>query len=417
MTSVIEAVDAVIREARTLLGSGQGTSPGAPTQPDDPANPPGWNGPAAAAAETTSTRLHGLRGELATAHTAAVTAMSVGPDIARNAHTGLDTIETGWQTDKAQLGPFAATPEGKVALAVAGQGRIAETQSLVFDVATQYGDAAANVNDATASLPETEQHTAKTDPADPEHKHPKDGSDPLTDHGEDAEGDHTDDLLAGTGSPDPTANPLFGQAKMVAEPTGIPPQPMMPPPPSMPMGMPTGGMPMGGGPSGGGGGLSSLLQPLTQAATTAASAAKSGPQDDVDDGDQPDHDAGTGTRVVKNADRALGLPYIWGGGGAGGPSGGGFDCSGLAQFAVAQATDGRVLLPRTTYEQILVGERVDPSDARAGDLIFSNFSSPGVPEHVQIYAGDGKVVEAQQSGVPVKYSNAPTGSIVVKRVV
>lgn len=414
MTSVVEAVDAVIREARTLLGSGQGAAPSAPTQPGGPRNPQGWNGQAAGAAETISTRLLGLRGKLTDAHTAAITAMSVGPDIARNAHNGLDAIETGWQTDKEQLEPFAGTPEGKVALAVAGQGRIAETQSLVFDIATQYGDAAANVDDATANLPETEEHPTGTDPTDPEHKHPKDGSDPLTDQSEDLEGDHTDDLLAGTASPDPTANPLFGQAKMAAEPAGMAAQPMMPS--GMPMGMPTGGMPTGAGmPSGAG--LSSLLQPLTQAATTAASAADTAPQGDVDDSDQPDHDASTGARVVKNADRALGLPYIWGGGGAGGPTGGGFDCSGLSQFAVAQATDGRVLLPRTTYEQIHVGERIDPSNARAGDLIFSNFSSPGVPEHVQIYAGDGKVIEAQQSGVPVKYSNASTGSIVVKRVV
>ncbi|MBE5477735.1 hypothetical protein E3G68_005068 [Mycobacteroides abscessus] len=416
MTSVVEAVDAVIREARTLLGSGHGAVPSAPTQSGAPATPHGWNGEAAGAAESTSTRLHGLRGKLSDAHTAAITAMSVGPDIARNAHNGLDSIETGWQTDKEQLGPFAGTPEGNLAIALAGQGRIAETQSLVFDIATQYGDAAANVDDATANLPQTEEHAPGTDPADPEHKHPKDGSDPLTDQGEESDGAHTDDLLAGTASPDPTANPLFGQPKMAAEPGGIPTQPMMPP--GMPMGMPAGGMPAGGGmPSGTG--LGSLLQPLTQAATTAAGAAGSAPQGDSDDsaGDKPDHDASTGARVVKNADRALGLPYIWGGGGAGGPTGGGFDCSGLAQFAVAQATDGRVLLPRTTYEQIHVGERVDPSQARAGDLIFSNFSSPGVPEHVQIYAGDGKVIEAQQSGVPVKYSNAPTGAIVVKRVV
>ena len=404
MTSVIECVDAVIQEARTLLGSGQGAVPSAPARPGSVATPQGWNGQAAGAAETTSSRLHGLRGKLTDAHTAAVTAMSVGPDIARNANNGLDTIETGWQTDKEQLGPFVGTPEGKVALALAGQGRIAETQSLVFDIATQYGDAAANVEDATANLPETEEHDGTTDPTDSDHRHLEDGSDPLT--------DQSDDLLAGTASPDPTAHPLFGQAKMAAEPVGTSAQPMMPP--GMPMGMP-GGMPTGGIPSGAG--LTSLLQPLTEAATAAASAADTAPQDDVDDSDRPDHDASTGARVVKNADRALGLPYTWGGGGAGGPTGGGFDCSGLAQFAVAQATDGRVILPRTTYDQIHVGERVDPSDARVGDLIFSNFSSPGVPEHVQIYAGDGKVIEAQQSGVPVKYSNAPPGSIVVKRVV
>ena len=51
-----------------------------------------------------------------------------------------------------------------------------------------------------------------------------------------------------------------------------------------------------------------------------------------------------------------------------------------------------------------------------GDLVFSNFSAPGVPEHVSLYVGDGKIIEAQQTGVPVKYSTAPTDDIVVRRV-
>jgi cell wall-associated NlpC family hydrolase len=139
--------------------------------------------------------------------------------------------------------------------------------------------------------------------------------------------------------------------------------------------------------------------------------------DTTDQKPDTDSDAHTGSKVVQNADHALGLPYIWGGGNTNGPTEGGFDCSGLTQWAVAQATGGQVLLPRTTYDQIHAGHTVNPTNARPGDLIFSNFSAPGVPEHVQIYAGDGRVIEAQQTGTPVKYSRAPSGDIVVRRVV
>ncbi|MEV3960089.1 C40 family peptidase [Nocardia sp. NPDC050193] len=124
-----------------------------------------------------------------------------------------------------------------------------------------------------------------------------------------------------------------------------------------------------------------------------------------------------GGRAAQVADGALGLPYIWGGGGAGGPSGGGFDCSGLTQYAIAQATDGEVVLPRTTYEQIYAGERIDPRDVRAGDLVFpaSSFSSRG-PEHVQLAAGNGMVIEAPYSGATVTYSPMPPSAVVVRVV-
>ncbi|NUS91951.1 MAG: peptidase P60 [Nocardia sp.] len=128
-------------------------------------------------------------------------------------------------------------------------------------------------------------------------------------------------------------------------------------------------------------------------------------------------DKSKGGRAAQVADGALGLPYIWGGGGAGGPSGGGFDCSGLTQYAIAQATNGEVVLPRTTYEQIYSGERVDPRDVRAGDLVFpaASFSSRG-PEHVQLAAGNGMVIEAPYSGATVTYSPMPASAVVVRVV-
>ncbi|MCX5046266.1 C40 family peptidase [Aldersonia sp. NBC_00410] len=121
--------------------------------------------------------------------------------------------------------------------------------------------------------------------------------------------------------------------------------------------------------------------------------------------------AQAGRRVVDAARGALGLPYVWG---AEGPDS--YDCSGLAQMSVAKATDGHLVMPRTTYDQINLGDRVDPRDVQPGDLVFCNFSDRG-PEHVQIYAGDGRVIEAQQSGVPVKYSTFNPAGAVIKRVV
>jgi cell wall-associated NlpC family hydrolase len=113
--------------------------------------------------------------------------------------------------------------------------------------------------------------------------------------------------------------------------------------------------------------------------------------------------------AVRRALAQLGKPYVWG---ATGPSS--FDCSGLVQYAYKGVG---VDLPHHTYEQMRVGQQVPPGEAQAGDLVFSNFSGPGQPEHVQLAIGDGQVVEAQQNGVPVKVSAMPTGHVVVKRVV
>ncbi|MBF6164671.1 C40 family peptidase [Streptomyces gardneri] len=126
-------------------------------------------------------------------------------------------------------------------------------------------------------------------------------------------------------------------------------------------------------------------------------------------------DGTKGGNAVLAASKWLGTDYVWGGGGAGGPSGGGFDCSGLTQYAIAQASNGEVVLPRTTYEQIYSGVRVHPDDVRAGDLVFpgSSFSTRG-PEHVQLAAGNGMVIEAPYTGSVVKWSRMDSNSVVVR---
>lgn len=120
--------------------------------------------------------------------------------------------------------------------------------------------------------------------------------------------------------------------------------------------------------------------------------------------------SGMGADAVRAARSALGIPYVWGGGGALGPSKGGFDCSGLTSYAIAKGTHGRLILPRTTYDQIHSGRAVALNRLVPGDLVFSNFSAPGRPEHVAIYIGNGQVIEAPHRGAPVRVAQVPSGA-------
>lgn len=123
--------------------------------------------------------------------------------------------------------------------------------------------------------------------------------------------------------------------------------------------------------------------------------------------------------VINAALAQVGVPYAWGGGDAHGPTRGisdgggaadragdrykvGFDCSGLALFAYAQIG---VAVPHQT-EAIWARFQpaiTDRAAVQPGDLILlsDNGRASGV-HHVAIYLGDGRVVEAPQSGEVVK---------------
>ena len=110
--------------------------------------------------------------------------------------------------------------------------------------------------------------------------------------------------------------------------------------------------------------------------------------------------------VIRRAGTQIGVPYSWGGGSLTGPSRGvdqgagtvGFDCSGLTRFAFAGVG---VLLPRWSGDQYNAGRKVPPSQAKRGDLLFWG---PGGSQHEAIYLGGGQMLEAQQTGVPIKIS-------------
>ena len=107
----------------------------------------------------------------------------------------------------------------------------------------------------------------------------------------------------------------------------------------------------------------------------------------------------------------LGDAYVYG---ASGPST--FDCSGLMQWAYAQAG---VSLGRTTYDQETEGTAVASlADAQIGDLIIFNGG-----EHVGMYAGlnssgQPMVLHAPHTGTVVKYETISTiGSVyTIRRV-
>jgi cell wall-associated NlpC family hydrolase len=94
--------------------------------------------------------------------------------------------------------------------------------------------------------------------------------------------------------------------------------------------------------------------------------------------------------AVQTAMAQIGDPYVWG---AGGPNA--FDCSGLTQYAYAAAG---ISLPHSSRGQSTMGVAVSRSDLQPGDLLF--FYSP--VSHVGMYIGNGQMVHASTSGVPVK---------------
>ncbi len=102
---------------------------------------------------------------------------------------------------------------------------------------------------------------------------------------------------------------------------------------------------------------------------------------------------GLGVAALRAAATQLGKPYVWG---AEGPSS--YDCSGLTSWAFARAG---VTLPRSSSQQALVGSPVSWNNLQPGDLVF--YYHP--VSHVGIYAGDGKFINAPESGDVVRYQN------------
>lgn len=95
--------------------------------------------------------------------------------------------------------------------------------------------------------------------------------------------------------------------------------------------------------------------------------------------------------VLRFAVAQVGKPYVWG---AAGPSS--YDCSGLV---VASYKQIGMNLPHFTGLLIAQGHEVSKAQLAPGDLVFPD------PGHVQIYVGNGKIVEAPEEGKNVRVVN------------
>ncbi|RZS38905.1 cell wall-associated NlpC family hydrolase [Herbihabitans rhizosphaerae] len=110
--------------------------------------------------------------------------------------------------------------------------------------------------------------------------------------------------------------------------------------------------------------------------------------------------AGAAGKAVAVALAQRGKPYVWG---AEGP--GSYDCSGLVLYAYRAAG---MSLPHSSRAQYGYGRSVSKSELAAGDLLFYGNSASSI-HHVAMYIGDGKIVHASTSGVPVKVESVSGG--------
>ncbi|MFI8793222.1 NlpC/P60 family protein [Streptomyces sp. NPDC055105] len=102
-----------------------------------------------------------------------------------------------------------------------------------------------------------------------------------------------------------------------------------------------------------------------------------------------------GAAALNAAASQIGKPYVRG---TTGPNS--YDCSGLTQWAYAQAG---IQISRVTYTQVNDGTRVGMSALKPGDLVFFNNT-----EHVGLYAGNGQVLHAPHPGASVRYESMST---------
>lgn len=145
---------------------------------------------------------------------------------------------------------------------------------------------------------------------------------------------------------------------------------------------------------------------------TAAVTGTTGPSDDWGAAAERPASAltGPGAQVLSAGERYLGVPYLWGGTSASE----GFDCSGFVQQVYA---DLGVSLPRVSADQSRAGREVvgGLSAAQPGDLVYWN-GDGGRPNHIGIYAGEGKMLVAPRTGDVVRYQEITRTPDAVRRI-
>ena len=101
--------------------------------------------------------------------------------------------------------------------------------------------------------------------------------------------------------------------------------------------------------------------------------------------------------AIRAAESKIGMPYVWGGES---DREGGYDCSGLVQYAFARAG---IRMPRTADIQAFTGWRLPFSQAQPGDLLtWKNDPTFNGVSHIAIYLGGNKMVVAPHTGTDVQ---------------
>lgn len=99
----------------------------------------------------------------------------------------------------------------------------------------------------------------------------------------------------------------------------------------------------------------------------------------------------------------VGTPYVSGGNNLSS----GVDCSGLVQQAYKHFG---LSVARVTYDQIGQGKAIGMSDLQPGDMVFFDTDrAKSGPDHVGIYLGGGKFIEAPKPGGKVQISDLKSG--------
>lgn len=102
--------------------------------------------------------------------------------------------------------------------------------------------------------------------------------------------------------------------------------------------------------------------------------------------------------VVKAAKQMLGTPYVWGG-----TSYNGVDCSGLMKLIFKQQG---IDLPRISAAQANYGTHVGLNQLQPGDMVaVDNSSRNNGADHIALYIGDGKIIEAPHPGSVVQVAD------------
>jgi peptidoglycan DL-endopeptidase RipB len=117
--------------------------------------------------------------------------------------------------------------------------------------------------------------------------------------------------------------------------------------------------------------------------------------------------------VIRRGASQMGVPYSWGGGTLTGPGPGvdgdegkiGYDCSGFTRYMFAGVG---VQIPKYSGDQYDTGRKVPVAQAKRGDLIFWG---PGGSQHVAMYIGGGKMLEASGSADKVTVSPVRTAGL------